>query len=79
MTRLGSVREACLDVLRLWKGFLKDNPAALTAARDYGSKRCLLDDKVANDWTLRLGRLFKVEADTAVKLKGKFGGENAPM
>ena len=57
--RLGLVKEAGQDILRLWNAFLKENPAALEAARSYGSDRCCLDDRVAKDWTLRLGRLLQ--------------------
>ena len=69
--RLGLVKEAGQDILRLWNAFLKENPAALEAARSYGS-----------DWTLHLGKLLKVETEPAVNLKGKFGFKsplNAPM
>ena len=80
--RLGILREAGQDILRLWNTFLRDHPAALEAARNYGTDRCQLDDRVAKDWTLQLGRLLKVEPDVAVKLKSKYGFEsplNAPM
>ena len=80
--RLGLVKEAGQDILRLWNAFLKENPAALEAARSYGSDRCRLDERVANDWTLHLGKLLKVETEPAVNLKGKFGFKsplNAPM
>ena len=68
--RLGLVKEAGQDILRLWNAFLKEHPAALDAARSYGTDRCKLDDRVATEWTLRLGRLLKVEPQAAVKLKG---------
>ena len=80
--RLGILREAGQDILRLWNSFIKEHPAALEAARNYGTDRCRLDEVVAKDWSLQLGRLLKVEADVAVKLKGKFGFVsplNAPM
>ena len=67
---LGLVKEAGQDILRLWNAFLKEHPAALDAARSYGTDRCKLDDRVATEWTLRLGRLLKVEPQAAVKLKG---------
>ena len=80
--RLGVLREAGQDILRLWNTFLKDHPGALEAARNYGTDRCQLNDLVANEWSLQLGRLLKVEPSTAVKLKGMYGFEsplNAPM
>ena len=80
--RLGLVKEAGQDILRLWNAFLKENPVALDAARSYGTERCCLDDRAAKEWSLQLGRLLKVEVEPAVKLKGKFGFQtplNAPM
>ena len=67
---MGLVKEAGQDILHLWNAFLKEHPAALDAARSYGTDRCKLDDRVATEWTLRLGRLLKVEPQAAVKLKG---------
>ena len=80
--RLGIVKEAGQDILRLWNTFLRDNPVVLEAARAYGSDRCQLDERAAIDWTLKLGALLKVEPPSSVKLQGKFAFSsplNAPF
>lgn len=80
--RLGLVKEAGQDILRLWNAFLRENPVALDAARSYSTEPCCLDDRAAKEWSLQLGRLLKVEVEPAVKLKGKFGFQsplNAPI
>lgn len=55
--RLAILREAGQDILRLWNTFIRDHPAALEAARNYGTDRCRLDEVVAKDWILQLGNL----------------------
>eukprot|EP00435_Cladocopium_sp_Y103_P050091 s2029_g15.t1 len=73
--RLGILRQAGQDIWRL-RAFLKEHPAALEAARNYGTERCRLDETVAAAWMLQLGKMRKVEPSAAVKLKSKFAFES---
>ena len=77
--RLGLVKEAGQDILRLWNAFLKEHPAALDAARSYGTDRCKLDDRVATEWDSEIGATLEGRASGGRQVEGHCGGRGRSM
>eukprot|EP00435_Cladocopium_sp_Y103_P036989 s818_g9.t1 len=76
LRKLTVIREAGMDIYRLWCNFVKDVPEALEVARTYGSDRRTLSEEVLREWSTRLGGLLRVENEPKVSLKGKFHFES---
>lgn len=66
--KLGVMRNAAKDVVRLWSTFVRDRPEATKAARDYGREGCELKEEHVKEWRQNLlGEVVESEGEPGVE------------
>ena len=69
VSRLSQVRRVGEQIHAAWLNFIAQQPQALEAAQEYGSKEAKLDEKVLGNWIERLGDLLEISSSDGITLK----------